>query len=441
MPNIYLISLGCDKNRVDGETMIGTLRASGYQVVNDPDIAHGIIVNTCGFIKDAVEESIQLILELSDHKQNGICRGLIVVGCMAQRYAKEIKEAIPEVDLIIGVGKYESIGHAIEETIGKPENTPSIEDIKYARIKARADDATPHIAYVKIAEGCDNHCTYCTIPSIRGPYQSRPLEDILEESQALVSLGTREIVLVAQDTSLYGTDIYGEKKLPELLEQLSLIKNLTWIRVMYLYPEHITDTLLDTIQHTANVVNYVDMPLQHTEISVLKRMGRQGTQLENLVQTLKDRHIAIRTTLIVGFPGETEAEFEAISQFVKEAEFDRLGVFPYSQEDGTPAANMPNQIDDQTKLARLEKIMDMQQRIHFKKQENMVGQIIPVMIDVMNDGMDHATYIGRTSQDAYEVDTIVTIKSTHPLQIGHVYPIKITAADLYDLGGEYEPAE
>ncbi|MCL1788493.1 MAG: 30S ribosomal protein S12 methylthiotransferase RimO [Defluviitaleaceae bacterium] len=437
MPNIYLVSLGCDKNRVDGETMIGTLRNAGYTVIQDPAQAQAIIVNTCGFIKDAVQESIDLILELSEYKTAGDCEALLVVGCMAQRYRKEIEEAIPEADLIIGVGEYENIAHALENLIGPPDVPQNLETATLSRIAARIDDMTPHIAYVKIAEGCDNCCTYCTIPSIRGPYRSRPMADILEESRQLVAAGARELVLVAQDTSLYGTDIYGEKRLPELLRELAQTSGATWIRLMYVYPEHITDELIDTMAALPQVCHYIDMPIQHSEDPIIKLMGRGGSKagLVVLIKKLRAKmpDIAIRTTLIVSFPGETTRDFEDMEKFVQAMQFDRLGVFPYSREDGTPAAKLPHQVRESTKLARLERLMDAQQKIHFAKQAGHVGRVLQVMVDSRE---ETGEYIGRTQWDAYEVDSVVVFTADEVLAPGEVYPVRITQSDGYDLQGE-----
>ena len=438
MHNIYLVSLGCDKNRVDGETMVGTLRQGGYQVVNNPEMADAIIVNTCGFIKEAVQESIDLILELSEYKTQGSCRGLLVVGCMAQRYKKEILEAIPEADLIIGVGEYEGIADAVASLIGKAESTASTGT--FARLAARVDDATPHIAYIKIAEGCDNHCTYCTIPSIRGPYKSRPMEDILEEARQLVDTGVAEIILVAQDTALYGTDIYKENRLPQLLESLATLD--VWIRLMYAYPEHITDALISTMAKLPQVCKYIDMPIQHSETVIINRMGRRGSKqaLKDIISKLRTAmpNIAIRTTLIVGFPSECGDAFNRMHKFVADMQFDRLGAFPYSQEAGTPAATMAKQVRESTKLTRLERIMDLQQSIHFAKQASKIGMVEDVIIDSIE---DDGSYTGRTQYDAYEVDATVNFTANQPLTKGKIYPVKITAANGYDLGGIYEPAQ
>lgn len=437
MSNIYLVSLGCDKNRVDGEVMIGTLRNAGYAVVNDPAAARAIIVNTCGFIRDAVQESIDLILELSEHKTHGECQALIVVGCMAQRYRAEIEESIPEADIIVGVGEYEGIADVVAGLIGP--GSDKVQEAELPRLAARSDDITPHIAYVKIAEGCDNCCTYCTIPQIRGAYKSRPMEVIVDECRQLTAAGVRELVLVAQDTALYGTDIYGEKRLPALLREIAETSGAAWIRLMYAYPEHITDELIDTMAGLPQVCKYIDMPIQHSETSVITRMGRKGSKkaLVKLIEHLRAKmpDIAIRTTLIVGFPGETGGIFNRLAGFVQQMRFDRLGVFPYSREAGTPAAEMPGQTRESTKLKRMEHIMDIQQQIHFAKQQTHVGNTLPVMLDSQN---EDGEYIGRTRWDAYEVDSVVTFTSDQKLVQGEIYQVKITAGDQYDLRGIFE---
>jgi len=437
MSNVYLVSLGCDKNRVDGEVMIGTLRNAGYDVVPDPADATAIIVNTCGFIRDAVQESIDLVLELVEYKNHGECQALIVVGCMAQRYRTEIEKEIPEADVIIGVGEYDNIANVVQNLIGTPKKP--ITNSQISRIAARSDDIAPHIAYVKIAEGCNNHCTYCTIPSIRGAYKSRKIEDILEETRQLTASGAKEIVLVAQDTALYGIDIYGEKKLPELLKQLAQDSNALWIRLMYVYPEHITPELIDTMANLPQVCKYIDMPIQHSEDEIISKMGRKGskTALQKLIKNLRTKmpDITIRTTLIVGFPGETVETFKNMYRFVSTIKFDRLGVFPYSREDGTPAATMPKQVKENIKHARLGRIMALQQQIHFKKQELQIGKTLPVIVDSQS---ETGEYIGRTQGDAYEVDGVVIFTSKEKLIQGNVVQVKILGSDQYDLRGQYE---
>ena len=439
MHDVYLVSLGCDKNRVDGEVMIGNLRNAGFTVVSDPSVAQVIIVNTCGFISDAVQESIDLVLELSSYKNEGNCKGLIVVGCMSERYHVEIKESMPEIDAVLGVKEYDKIAKFVADLVGadlnKMTKNPNQADPFLARLQARTDDVIPHIAYVKISEGCDNNCTYCTIPSIRGAYTSRTMENILEECRQLIVSGTKEIVLVAQDTALYGTDIYKEKKLPELLYKIAKLDNTIWIRLMYAYPEHITEELINAMAEIPQVCKYIDMPIQHSEDTVLKKMGRASSKhaLTTLIQNMREKikGIAIRTTLIVGFPGETEEDFKGLYQFVKEMKFDRLGVFPYSREDGTPAAKMKQQVNPETKQTRHGKLMALQQDIHFKKQSEMVDKEVIVIVDGKSENPNE--YIGRTSQDAYEVDAIVYISSNEELKPGKFFTVKITHATEYDL--------
>ena len=515
MNNVYIISMGCDKNRVDGEVMVGSLRHAGYNVINEPSQAQVIIVNTCGFISEAVQESIDLILELADYKKaamplcgglgaapppcdgncdsnflankkaatplcggfdrgatpppcdgncdsnflanktNGVCKALIVVGCMAARYKDEIATAIPEADEIVGVGEYENISSLVKKYLPLPSDDSSIKwqnpNSFLLRMYAREDDITPHIAYIKISEGCDNRCTYCTIPLIRGGYKSRLVEDILVECEQLYNLGAREFVLVAQDTALYGMDIYGRKALPELIIKIAEIaktdKNI-WIRLMYIYPEHITPELITAMQ-LSQVCKYIDMPIQHSETSILAQMGRKGSREEliNLIQTLRNQipNISIRTTLMVGFPGETDSDFKNMLQFVKKIKFDRLGAFPYSQEEGTPAATFPQQVDSEIKSDRLNELMELQQEIHFKNQESKIGKTEQVIIDSSisseneednDEDDDLSNYIGRTQYDTYDVDTIVYVHSKIPLTIGQFYNVCITGVNQYDLIGE-----
>ncbi|MCL2357952.1 MAG: 30S ribosomal protein S12 methylthiotransferase RimO [Defluviitaleaceae bacterium] len=437
MPDVYLVSLGCDKNRVDGEVMVGTLRGAGFSVVNNPEEAEAIIVNTCGFISDAVAESLDTVFELAEYKQDK-CRALIVVGCMAERYKDEIKAQIPEADAFVGVGEYEKIAEILAGLIGAPAGAmlPTTADWRL-RLGARSDSEIPHVAYVKIAEGCDNSCSYCTIPKIRGKYKSRPEEEILEECCALVNAGAVELVLVAQDTASYGTDIYGAKKLPELLREIAQKSGAKWVRLMYAYPEQITAALIDVISETPEICKYIDMPIQHSEDAVLTGMGRRGTkyELERLICVLRDRvpGIAIRTTLMVGFPGETEENFNAMLDFVEEMRFDRMGAFPYSREEGTSAADFPEQISDEIKSERHSRLMEIQQEIHFARQEKFVGRTLDVIVDSQN---DDGTFIGRTQHDAYEVDGVVYITSSQKLARGQIVPVKIIAADGYDLTGE-----
>jgi ribosomal protein S12 methylthiotransferase len=409
MRKIFFLSLGCDKNRVDGEVILGQMRLSGCESVDDPAAADTIIVNTCGFIADAVRESIDTILELAEHKKTGACNTLIVTGCMATRYRDEIRAEIPEVDYILGVGEL-------------PKTLTPVDPIA-ARLAARRDDATPHIAYIKVSDGCDNNCTYCTIPSIRGPYRERPQAEITAEARALAEAGAREIVLVAQDVARYST-------LPRLLHDLNAISEIAWIRIMYAYPEHITDELLDAMAALPKVCEYLDMPIQHCREGILRRMGRQGSpaQLQALIEKIRAKipDIALRSTVMVGFPGESSRDFHALTAFLKQAAFARLGAFPYSAETGTPAAEMPAQVRESTKQARLDAVMEQQRQIHFGFQESLVGRVLPCIVD--GEG------IARTRYDAYESDGVVHFTGT--AKIGEIVPINITAADGYDLRGE-----
>ena len=431
MSKVFVLTLGCDKNRVDGEELIGRLRMAGFSVINQSEEAEAIIVNTCGFIKDAVRESIDTILDLAEYKKEGKCRCLIVTGCMATRYKDDIIKSIPETDLCIGVGEYDLLISELCKTLGTPKIQAS--EHKLPRMLARRDDIIPHIAYVKISDGCDNNCTYCTIPSIRGKMKSRTIEDITEECAELSKNGVVEFVLVAQDTASYGMDLYGEQKLPALLEALSGFGK--WIRLMYVYPERITPKLISAFENTPNFCKYIDMPIQHCREEILQKMGRKGGKFElmQLVRVLRDRipGINVRTTLMVGFPGETKEDFEDLYEFVKDVRFDRLGVFPYSQEDGTEAALMDNQTDEDVKEQRLAAIMELQQKIHFENQKILVGEILPVIIDFEKDN----EYIGRTQGDAYDVDSLVFISSERKLKQGDIVNIKITEAINYDLRG------
>ena len=439
MSRIYVVSLGCDKNRVDGEVMIGSLRNAGYDVVSSPEQALAIVVNTCGFIKDAVQESIDLILELAEYKNTHECEFLFVVGCMAERYKDDVIKDIPEIDAVMGVGEYEKI----VDIVGASLTPTGKRNEKNMRLAARTDAKMPHVAYVKIAEGCNTNCTYCTIPSIRGPYRSRSMEDIVGECKELVESGVKELILVAQDTALYGDDIYGAKKLPELLQELSNV-GAKWIRLMYVYPEHITPKLISAIADIESVCKYIDMPLQHSEDKILKRMGRGSGKYEltNLIRVLRDRipGLSIRTTLMVGFPGETDEDFDSLCDFVELTRFDRMGVFPYSQEEGTPAAEMKPQVKENVKKSRYKKLMQLQQKIHFENQESYVGQVIEVLMDDFLP--DEGIYIGRPYFDALYTDSVVYFTSDTGLNPGDFCEVYITESDNYDLRGKkHEPTE
>ena len=407
--NIYFVSLGCDKNLVDSEMMITGLRKAGYRIVDEGTAADVIVVNTCCFIGDAKEESINTLLAMAEYKETAVCKLLVAAGCLAQRYHKEIREEIPEVDVIVGTMGYESLVEAIRQGIEEKEDGPKeyLMDINYLPKPFIDRDSMTggYFAYLKIAEGCDKHCTYCVIPGVRGKYRSVPMENLLAQAKHLVECGAKELILVAQETTLYGKDLYGEKSLSELLEKLSAIEELKWIRILYCYPEEITEELITAIAKLPKVCHYLDIPVQHGSDAVLKRMGRLTDRQEivEIVEKLRERipDIALRTTLITGFPGETQQEFEELKSFVRQMKFDRLGVFTYSQEEDTPAAGMEGQVDEETKEARRNEVMELQQEIAFEKCKSQVGRKLEVMIE--GKLPEEGVYIARTYMDAPDV--------------------------------------
>jgi len=436
---ILFISLGCDKNLVDSEVMLGIIREKNYEITNDEKEADIIIINTCCFINDAKEESIEMILEMAELKKNANLKALIVTGCLAQRYQSEIEDEIPEVDAIVGTTGYERIGEIIDEAIAgkKSESFATLDYLPKGNGK-RVNTTGGYYSYLKIAEGCDKHCTYCIIPSIRGNYRSVPMEQLLEEATMLAMNGVKELILVAQETTLYGADLYGKKMLPALLKELCKISGLEWIRILYCYPEEITDELIQTIKEEDKICNYLDIPIQHSSDAMLKRMGRRTSRadliriIENLRTEIPD--IALRTTLITGFPGESEKDQEELLDFVNQMEFDRLGVFTYSPEDGTPAAMMENQIEEELKLQRQQELMELQQEIAFEKAEQMLARKVRVMIEgkLPEDGV----YIGRTYRDAPNVDGLIFVKSDKELLSGDMVDVYVSEAKEYDLIGE-----
>jgi len=436
---ILFISLGCDKNLVDSEVMLGIIREKNYEITNDEKEADIIIINTCCFINDAKEESIEMILEMSQLKKTGNLKALIVTGCLAQRYKSEIEDEIPEVDAIVGTTGYEKIGEIIDEAIAgkKSESFANLDYLPKGNGK-RVNTTGGYYSYLKIAEGCDKHCTYCIIPSIRGNYRSVPMEQLLEEATMLALSGVKELILVAQETTLYGADLYGKKMLPALLKELCKISGLEWIRILYCYPEEITEELIQTIKEEDKVCNYLDIPIQHSSDAMLKRMGRRTSRddliriIENIREQIPD--IALRTTLITGFPGETNKDQEELLDFVNQMEFDRLGVFTYSPEDGTPAATMENQIEEEIKLQRQQELMELQQEIAFEKSEQMLARKVRVMIEgkLPEDGV----YIGRTYRDAPNVDGLIFVKSDKELLSGDMVDVYVSEAKEYDLIGE-----
>ena len=437
--NIFFVSLGCDKNLVDSEMMITSLRKNGFVLTDDIEDADVIVVNTCCFIGDAKEESINMLIEMGGYKE-GRCKLLVAAGCLAQRYHNEIKEDIPEVDLIVGTMGYEDLSEKINEALGGKGVLESLKDIDYLPTPLTDRDSMSggYYAYLKIAEGCDKCCTYCVIPKVRGHYRSVPMDNLIAQAKHLVANGAKELILVAQETTLYGKDIYGEKSLPKLLEELSKIDELKWIRILYCYPEEITDELISAIKNLPKVCHYLDMPIQHGSDDVLRRMGRwtNREQIEKTVAKLREEipDIALRTTLITGFPGETEDDFEQVKEFVKKLEFDRLGVFTYSREEDTPAAEMDGQIDEEVKEARRDEIMQIQQDIAFDKSNSRVGEIYEVMIEGRLP--DEGVYIARTYMDAPDVDGYVFIQSDYNLDSGDFVKVEVTRSDEYDLIAE-----
>lgn len=437
--NILFVSLGCDKNLVDTEVMLGLLAAKGHQMVDSEEMADVIVVNTCCFIHDAKEESIQTILEMAEYKKEGSLKALIVTGCLAQRYKQEILDEIEEVDAVLGTTSYDKIVEAIEEAL-KGHKSLELEDLDALPIveSKRLVTTGGHFAYLKIAEGCDKHCTYCIIPKIRGNFRSVPMERLLKEAEELVEQGVKELILVAQETTLYGKDIYGKKSLHILLKELCKISGLRWIRILYCYPEEITDELIQVIKEEPKICKYLDLPIQHACDDVLKRMGRRTSkaQLIEIVEKLRREipEIAIRTTLITGFPGETQEQHEELMAFVDEMEFDRLGVFTYSPEEDTPAATMAGQIDESVKEDRQAELMELQQEIAFELAEDMIGREVMVMIE--GKVADENAYVGRTYKDAPNVDGLIFVEADVELMSGDFAMVRVTGALEYDLIGE-----
>ena len=437
--NLLFISLGCDKNLVDSEVMLGLLAKEGYQMVDDEQEADVIVINTCCFIHDAKEESIQTILEMAQYKEEGRLKALIVTGCLAQRYQQEILDEIPEVDAVLGTTAYTEIARAIEEALeGKGKVTT--EDLNALPLTDphRIVTTGGHYAYLKIAEGCGKHCTYCIIPKLRGDYRSVPMERLIVEAKDLAEQGVRELILVAQETTLYGKDLYGEKSLYRLLKELCRIDGIRWIRILYCYPEEIDDPLIQVIKEEKKICHYLDLPIQHASDEVLRRMGRRTSkeQLKAVIGKLREEipDICLRTTLITGFPGETKEQHEELMEFVDEMEFDRLGVFTYSPEEDTPAAEMPDQIPEEIKEERQAELMELQQDIAFDAAENMIGKEVLVMIE--GKVADENAYVGRTYKDAPGVDGLIFINTEEELMSGDFAKVKVTGALEYDLIGE-----
>lgn len=436
---ILFISLGCDKNLVDSEVMLGILADRGFEMTDTEVDADIIIINTCCFINDAKEESINTILEMAEYKKAGPCKALIVTGCLAQRYKQEIVDEIPEVDAVIGTSKYDEIFDAVDQAL-KGSHFLDVDDLdRLPSVPGKRILTTGgHYAHLKIAEGCDKHCTYCIIPKIRGNYRSVPMEQLLAEAASLAEQGVKELILVAQETTLYGVDLYGKKSLHILLKELAKIKGIRWIRILYCYPEEIYPELIETIKNEKKVCHYLDMPIQHASDAILKRMGRRTTkaQLKETVSLLRKEipDIVLRTTLIAGFPGETQEQHEELMEFVDEMEFERLGVFAYSPEENTPAASMPDQIPEEVKEERRDAILELQQEIAFDKAADMVGRTLYAMIE--GKVADEPAYVARTYADSPDIDGYVFVNTGEMLMSGDFVKVKITGSAEYDLIGE-----
>lgn len=436
---IMFVSLGCDKNLVDTEMMLGMLQQKGFTFTDDETEADVVVVNTCCFIGDAKEESINTLLEMAELRKSGSIRALLATGCLAQRYREEIQKEIPEVDAILGTMAIEEIVEAVEQVLqGERHNHFRELNSAPASFRDRVLTTGGHFAYLKIAEGCNKRCTYCIIPKVRGDYRSIPMEELTAQAEALAEKGVRELILVAQETTLYGVDLYGKKSLPELLHRLAAISGIYWIRILYCYPEEITEELIETIAAEPKVCHYLDIPIQHASDEVLRRMGRRTNQeeLRQWIGRLRERipDICLRTTLISGFPGETQEDFEELYRFVNEMEFDRLGVFPYSQEEDTKAAEMPDQVPEEVKCFRRDELMELQQAIAFEKAEQMVGRVLDVMVE--GKVADEDVYVTRTYRDAPNVDGYLFLNTSATLMTGDFVKVLVTDSNEYDLIGE-----
>lgn len=438
---VFFISLGCDKNLVDSEMMLGMLEEKGCAFTADEREADVVVINTCCFIGDAKEESINTILEMAELKKSGSIEALIVTGCLAQRYQEQIREEIGEVDAVVGTTAIDELPVVLEEILaGQPRDHYRKLDQKPLTDRKRIVTTGGHFAYLKIAEGCDKHCTYCIIPKVRGPYRSVPMDSLLRDAETLVSQGVKELILVAQETTVYGLDLYGHKALPELLRRLCRIEGLSWIRVMYCYPEEIDDELIQVMKEEEKICHYLDIPVQHASDAVLKRMGRRTNQKEltDIIAGLRREipDICLRTTLITGFPGETGKDHEELMDFVERMAFDRLGVFPYSQEEDTPAAELPGQVSDELKQERLDELMALQQEIAFAAAADMEGRVVSAMIE--GKVAEEEAYVARTYKDAPDVDGFLFVNTDRELMTGDFVRVRITGSNEYDLIGELE---
>ena len=435
---ILFISLGCDKNLADSEEMLGLLTAGGHEITDDETQADAIVINTCCFIKDAKEESVETILEMAEYKKTGSCHALIVTGCRAQRYQKEIIEEVPEVDAVLGTTSYGDIVKALEEAVAG-NHFEEFRDIDYLPDTGSKRVLTTggHFGYLKIAEGCDKHCTYCIIPKLRGKFRSVPMERLIAQAEDMAEQGVKELILVAQETTVYGKDLYGKKSLHILLKKLCEIRGIRWIRILYCYPEEIYDELIETIRDEKKICHYLDIPIQHASDHILKRMGRRTSKQEliDIVGKLRKEipDIVLRTTLITGFPGETEEDHEELKEFVDEMEFDRLGVFTYSPEENTPAAEMADQVPEEVKEERRDELMELQQEISYDRGQDRIGQELLVMIE--GKVADESAYIGRTYGDAPKVDGYIFVQTGELLMTGDFAKVRVTGALEYDLIG------
>lgn len=436
---VGMISLGCPKNQVDAEHMLAMMDAEGWEIVDYVDGCDVVIVNTCGFIDDAKKEAIENILDMVELKKEGVISKIIVTGCLAQRYKDEIVKEIPEVDAVVGIGANGDIIKTVEEVMSGVDTIEKYPPQCELPLEGQRILTTPQYwAYLKIGEGCSNRCTYCTIPSIRGNMRSRSMENIIDEAKQLAELGVKELILIAQDTTSYGLDLYGELKLPELLNELCKINSIEWIRLLYCYPDRITDELIETMKNQEKIVNYIDLPLQHADDKILKAMNRRGDQalIRSVISKLRSEipDVVIRTTFIVGFPGEGEEEFETLAEFVNEIEFDRLGVFTFSPQEGTPAYDMDNQVEDDVKTRRGEVIMQDQYSIMEEKNNEKIGKTYKVVVEDYDGYSD--SYTGRTYMDAPEIDGLVKFTSRKDLDIGDFVDVEIFDIEDYDLIGE-----
>lgn len=435
---IALESLGCSKNLVDAEIMLGMLNKDGHQLVGDCQDADVVIVNTCGFIEDAKQESIDSIVRYAELKNEGIIKYLLVSGCLAQRYTEELLESIPEIDAIVGTGSYDKITEVVDNLPEDKEKVIRMDDINFSfdETLPRYVSTPPYLAYLKIGEGCDNNCTYCIIPKLRGKYRSRDIEELIKEAKTLKENGVKELVVIAQDTTVYGIDLYGKPALAELLERLAKLE-FDWIRVLYSYPEGISEEIVDVVAKYDNICSYFDIPMQHASNRILKLMNRKTSreELKSKVEMIRSKisDAVIRTTFIVGFPGETDEDFEELMEFVEEMQLDRMGAFKYSREEGTPADLLPNHVDEDTKKERLERLMMLQQGISEERNQENLGKTLKVLIE---DRVDETLFIGRSQKDAEDIDSVVYVETSEDLQIGEMVDVTVEIAYEYDLKGK-----